>query len=144
MAGGFLVILALWVAWESRSFVVGFPADPVGPRALPLFAAAVLGGAGLYTLFRPEPNPLWPPSHTVLRLVTAVAILGAYPLALAWIGFVVATGGAVTLLSLLFQGPPVRSALAAFLFSGGLFLLFVHLLGVPLPVGQLFIRIMGW
>jgi putative tricarboxylic transport membrane protein len=139
IAGAILLLLAAGVAWEARTFVVGFPADPVGPRALPLFAASILALGGVRFLLRPDPGPSWPDRSDQGRLAAAVGLLAAYPVLLPTLGFVATTGGAVTALSLLFGGPRLRSVGAAFLFAGGLYLLFVQLLGVPLPLGSLFV-----
>ncbi len=138
-----LLLLGAVVAWESRKFVVGFPADPVGPRALPLFAAALLAVVGLRVLFRPERDPRWPDGASRIRLGLATGALFAYPVLLPVIGFIVTTGTVVLCLSVLFGGPVLRSSLAAFLFAGGLHLLFVHALGVPLPVGTVFTAPLG-
>jgi putative tricarboxylic transport membrane protein len=139
VAGALVVTGAFLVAWASRGFVVGFPADPVGPRALPLFSAAILALSALALLLRPGPEPRWPEAHVAGRLALATLILFAYPPLLPLTGFMVTTGVGVTLLSLLFGGPPLRSTVAAFLFSGGLYLLFVYALGIPLPIGRLFL-----
>jgi putative tricarboxylic transport membrane protein len=139
LAGGGILLLAALVAWESRRFVVGFPADPVGPRALPLFAAALLAASATGLLLRPAPDPRWPEPHLAGRLGAAVLLLLVYPLLLPLVGFTALTGAVVGLLSLLFGGPPLRSFAAAFAFAGGLYLLFVHLLAVPLPIGELFL-----
>jgi putative tricarboxylic transport membrane protein len=139
IAGAALIVLGAVVAWVSRGFVVGFPADPVGPRAFPILAAAILALGGVWLLVRPGGDPQWPDRADGLRLVGAAAVLLVYPLVLPFLGFVVTTWGVVTGLSLLFGGPPLKSAGAAFLFAGGLYLLFVHVLGVPLPVGSLFL-----
>jgi hypothetical protein len=42
-------------------------------------------------------------------------------------------------LALLFKGPPVKSVAAAVAYSGVLYLLFVYVFGLPLPVGSLFV-----
>lgn len=139
VAGGLLLLLAGAVALAARGFVVGFPADPVGPRAFPLLAAAILALGGLRLVFRPAPDPDWPPRGDARRLALAAGTLAVYPVLLPFLGFVATTGLVVTALSLLFGGPPVRSVGAAFLFAGGLYLLFVYALGVPLPVGNLFL-----
>ena len=139
VAGAVLVVAALLVAWVSRGFVVGFPADPVGPRALPLFAAGILAAAAGVLLVRPGPDPRWPEAHMALRLGLATLILFAYPALLPLTGFILTTGAAITCLSLLFGGPVLRSAGAAFLFAGGLYLLFVYALGIPLPIGRFFL-----
>jgi len=139
VAGGLLLLLSTVVALAARGFVVGFPADPVGPRALPLLAAAILALGGIRLLLRPAPEPEWPPRRDSSRLALATGALFVYPIVLPFLGFVTTTGVVVAALSLLFGGPPLRSAGAAFLFAGGLYLLFVHALGVPLPIGSLFL-----
>jgi putative tricarboxylic transport membrane protein len=137
--GAILLVLAGAVALATRAFVVGFPADPVGPRAFPLLAAGILMLGGLRLLLKPDPDPQWPSPGEAGRLALAAGALLVYPLLLPFLGFVTTTGAVVTSLSLLFGGPPLRSAGAAFLFAGGLYLLFVHALGVPLPMGALFL-----
>lgn len=139
IAGGALLLFSLWVAWESRSFVVGFPADPVGPRALPLFSAGILAMGGLVLFARPEADPRWPETHTFVRLLGAVGLLLLFPVVLPALGFIATTTGVMAGLSLLFGGPLLRSAGGALLFSGALYLLFVYALGIPLPIGRLFL-----
>lgn len=150
LAGGALAALGLAAAWMALGFRVTFPADPVGPRALPLFAAGLMALGGAFLLFRPRsaapdaradvptagPRP---DLHPGLRLGAAVAVFAAYPAVLPLAGFVAATGGAMGVLAVLVRGPPLRAFAAAFALAGALWLLFALALGVPLPVGRLFL-----
>jgi putative tricarboxylic transport membrane protein len=139
-AGGVLVLLAVAVAAEASTFDVAFLTDPVGPKALPWLAASLLLVTGGRIALRPGPAADWPARGPILRMVGAVATLLAYALLLATLGFFGATTGALTALSLLF-GASFRKALGA---AAGLAALlwvgFVYVLGLPLPLGTLWIR----
>jgi hypothetical protein len=62
-----------------------------------------------------------------------------YALALSWLGFVVATSVEVTVLATLFGGPLRRGAVMGVAYTLVLYLLFVVVLGLSLPIGSLFI-----
>lgn len=136
-AGAVLVAAALAVALEAGTFDVAFPTDPLGPKAFPLLAAVILGGGGFLLLVRPGDPPPWPPSPAWIRMGLATATFLVYPLLLAPLGFGVATTLEVTVLALLFRGSPVPSLAGAVAFTGLLWILFVHGLALPLPVGAL-------
>jgi len=72
------------------------------------------------------------------RIGGAIATFVAYSLLLSPLGFVAATSGAFAGLALLFGGRPIRSAAAGLGFALTLWVLFVHGLGLPLPIGTLF------
>jgi putative tricarboxylic transport membrane protein len=139
---GGLVLLAAAAAIviEARTFNVGFPTDPLGPKALPLFAGGLLGLGGLLLVIRPDMGPEWPPRPVWIRLATVLASFTAYAFLLAPLGFLVATTLVVTALSLVFAGPPGRSLASAVILSGVLYLVFVHGLGLSLPLGTLLLR----
>jgi hypothetical protein len=59
---------------------------------------------------------------------------------LPWLGFLASTTLVVALLSELYGAPRPHGLLAAALLTGTLWVLFVHLLGLPLPAGALWIR----
>ncbi len=133
-----LLVLAALVVLEARTFTVGFLADPLGPRAAPYLVAGFLAASGMSIYVRPGPNPAWPPAAVWCRLSMSVAALGVYAVLIDPIGFMPATVAVVSVLSLIFGGRLKHSLAAAVLFSGALYLLFVYLLGIPLPVGDLF------
>lgn len=133
-----LMAFAVAVALEAATFRVAFMTDPIGPRALPwLGAALVFAGAAAMAL-RPATSPAPAAPGSLPRVAVVVVAFIAYALVLELLGFVVATTLLVVTLSSLFGGRPVRSLIAAGVFSGALYLLFANVLGVPLPVGALF------
>jgi len=133
--GGVLLVLGVAVAGEATTFDVLFLTDPVGPKALPLAAAAILVGSGALLAIRPGLGGGWPRPGTLLRMAGAVATFSAYAALLAPLGFVLATTATVASLSILFGGPWKRSVVVAAALSVALWYLFVWLLGLPLPLG---------
>lgn len=140
VTGGVLALLGIAVALEATTFDVAFMTDPVGPKALPLLVAGTLMVAGLAAVVRPRDELTLPGWTTALRMGGAVAAFLLYAAALPWLGFFLSTTLVVTVLALLYRGPPVASVAAAAMLSGALWLLFVQALSLPLPVGDLWIR----
>ena len=69
IAGLVGLLTAVAIALEARGFTVDFLTDPLGPKALPLFGAAMLAGGALLVLLRPEPSPSWPDAGGRVRLL---------------------------------------------------------------------------
>ena len=125
------------VAAEATTFEVAFLTDPVGPKALPYLAAAILLGAGILLAARPGPDPAWPAGSTVVRMGGAVGAFLVYAAVLPALGFWISTTLAVAALSILFGGDMLRSVAAAAALSSVLWYLFVWALRLPLPLGSL-------
>ena len=137
-AAGLLVLAAL-IVLEARTFTVGFLADPLGPRAVPYLVAGFLAASGLLICIKPGPDPVWPPMSVWRRVSMSVTALGVYALLIDPLGFMLATVSVVSVLSLIFGGRLKQSLTSALVFTGALYLLFVYLLGIPLPAGDLFV-----
>lgn len=135
VAGVLVAALGLAVGAEATTFDVLFRTDPVGPKLLPMLAAAVFVGSGLYLAARPGPSRGWPARSTLIRMAGAVAAFGVYAALLAPLGFVVATTATVAALSILYGGPWRKAVTAALILSVVLWYLFVWPLGLPLPLG---------
>ncbi len=140
VAGVVLVAIGLATALEARTFVVSFVTDPLGPKALPFLVAAILGLSGATLLLRPGESTEWPGLDGWKRIGLATASLLAYSLVLESLGFFVSTTTAVTALALLFEGRPLKSMITAAVFTGALYVLFVFVLQLSLPIGTLFLR----
>lgn len=137
-----LVLIAAGLACgvEALTFNVAFLTDPVGPKALPLLVAVILTGSGIHATMRPASESAPITGRTFPRVGAAVAAFLLYALALPWVGFFLSTTFVVATLSRLF-GADLRPAVAAAAaLSGGLWLIFVFGLGLPLPIGDLWIR----
>ena len=121
----------------ASGFDVAFITDPVGPKALPYLAAAVLIGTGLGIAMRPGAEPEWPQPGVRGRLALAILVFLAYSVALPVLGFWLATTIGVAALSMLFGGGLRETAAAAAALSTVLWYLFVWALRLPLPLGSL-------
>lgn len=141
LVGAALLVLALAVGLEATTFDVVFLTDPVGPKALPVVVAVMLAVGGLRSLLRPRQEHQALPGHSVFpRIAVAVVAFLAYAATLPWLGFFLSTTGVVTGLAVLFGGPWKGGAITGLGLSAALWLLFVALLSLPLPVGELWIR----
>lgn len=140
LVGAATLVVAIAVAFEARTFRVSFYTDPLGARGLPFIAASLLGIGALLLTLEPRAN-IASPSAAVLRRGAAVAIcLVLYSVALPFFGFLLSTITALSVLSVIFGGPPIRSIALAAVYTGTLYVLFAFVLGLPLPIGNLFVR----
>ncbi|GEM_PF-353984 len=140
IAGSILALIGLATGLEAATFDVRFMTDPVGPKALPLLVAVILFGAGAGMFTRPRTRVELPPAAAARRMVLAGLAFLVYGLLLPWLGFFLSTSLVVAVLGLLFGGPRRGSALAGLSLAATLWLLFVVLLSLPLPIGDLWIR----
>ena len=130
IVGVVLVIASTAYLLEARGFVAGFIADPIGPRAFPVLIGALLLISCLALLRAPSALPPWSWRHTGL-----MALLAGYVLVLNGAGFIITTTLLTSCLVALFGGPFRRGVVLSFLLSVSIFLLFVHVLAIPLPRG---------
>jgi putative tricarboxylic transport membrane protein len=140
VAGIACIVVALAIALAARTFHVAFLTDPIGPRALPWLAALLLALGGLRLALRPGIEPAWPEATMRTRIAVTLAAFVAYAALIAPLGFVLSTTLLMMVIGRVFGGRTQYTLLAGFAFSGAMWLLFVQLLGVPLPIGLLFLR----
>jgi putative tricarboxylic transport membrane protein len=138
--GAVLALVGIAIGLEALTFEVGFLADPVGPKALPGLAAVMLLVAGSIEMRRVGERWDVPSGAALRRLVGAALLLGVYPFALGFLGFVLSTTLVVGGLALLFGAPRAPAAASAAALSVVLWVLFVVGLSLPLPIGSLWTR----
>jgi putative tricarboxylic transport membrane protein len=134
-----LIAVGLAIGLVATGFDVAFLTDPVGPKALPWLAAAALVLAGIHQARHPD-DTRWPTRGTLVRMGFGSAALLVYGLVLPWLGFLLSTTVVVAALSHLFGAPPRRSVPAALTLTVGLWVVFVRVLALPLPIGDLWMR----
>ena len=140
VAGVVLAVLAVAIGAEATTFNVAFVTDAIGPKALPFLVAAILLIASLRLIARPDVDVVWPDRSVGVKIAGAVVAFLLYAAVLPWIGFFTSTTAVVSALSLLYDGPKKKSVMAAAALSGVLWLLFVALLKLPLPIGEVWMR----
>lgn len=134
-----LVVLALLIAFESRTFTVGFVTDPLGPKAFPLVSAFLLLVGGVALVVRPGLDSNWPASSRLRRISIAAICLFVYALLLGFLGFFTTTLLVVAAFSSLLGGRPLPSIVTGTVSSALLYALFFYLLDIALPLGSLFV-----
>ena len=139
IVGGVLLLGGIAIGAAATTYRVGFMTDPVGPRALPYLTAFMIAAAGLALLARPRSDRLQLHAESGTRTVGAGVAFAAYALVLPVLGFFTATAAVVLALARLFGGPWRAALVSALVTAGTLWLLFVALLQLPLPVGSLWI-----
>lgn len=140
LPGALLTAGGVACAVEASTFDVAFMTDPVGPKALPYLVAAILTAVGIHAMARPSTDTGWTTRAAATRTAAATAAFLVYAFALPLVGFFTSTTLVVASLSRLFGAAPRRALPAAALLSGVLWLVFVFGLGLPLPIGDLWIR----
>jgi putative tricarboxylic transport membrane protein len=129
------LLLAGFYAYFAAQTKIGFISDPLGPKVFPYIIAGVLALAGLYPLFKPDPEPDWPPAGRLMEIVFATAVMVAYTYALPEVGFVLATAVTAGLLSWRLNAGPMAAAAAGVVISIGIYVVFHMVLGLSLARG---------
>lgn len=138
IVGGLFLLLAIGYALEASRMQVGFLSDPLGPRPFPYIIAALVGLSALWLLFKPDPEPAWPPRRFWPVLGLVLLSLAAYAYLVVPLGFILTTTLEMTLLSMLFGARWWQGLGGALAFTLAVYFLFTEGLGVPLPVGRIF------
>jgi putative tricarboxylic transport membrane protein len=129
-----LVVLMVALAYiaSATQIQTSFLSDPVGSKAFPIIIGAVAALCGLVLMIKPDPDPSWPVTQTLILLVVAVGVLIAYAYLLRPMGFLIPTAFAAAILSYQISPRIGPATLAGFSLSVGLFVLFKFALGLGL------------
>ena len=137
ISGIFLLLLALFVAWENRAYPVGTLSEP-GPGYLPLGLAIFLGAAGLFVALGGGKSPAlselrWP---ELTRAVLILVACGVGAFALERLGYRFTMFALlVFFLGIVERKSPFVVATVAIGFSLISYFIFATWLRVPLPLG---------
>ncbi|MCT7377042.1 tripartite tricarboxylate transporter TctB family protein [Chelativorans salis] len=133
--GGTCLLLSMLYIYFAAQTQVGFISDPMGPKAFPIAVGVVLALAALYTLFKPDPEPVWPHLGRFGEIVFAVVVMVAYTYALPEFGFVISTSVTAGLLSWRLGAGPVAASIAGVTIAVGIFVIFRLVLKLSLAIG---------
>ena len=138
ITGLLLLLLAIAYGVAGYRFESTFITDPLGPNAFPVMLAVFLALFSFYLLFRPDPEPNWPPSKSLRRQGMALGALIVYGVILEFIGFIISSIALVGFLSYLMGANRRYIAATGICASVFLYFLFNDFLGLPLPAGEIF------
>lgn len=138
ITGGLLLIVTLGYGYQAYHLKVGFMSDPIGPKAFPLIIAGLLTLISLYLLVKPDEEPDWPVWKVWRNKSFVLISFVFYAYALVSLGFLLATTLEITFLAFMFQGKPWKGLVTGIVSSLLLYTMFVHILGIPLPLGKIF------
>ncbi len=133
-----LILLALAVAYGVTAS--GFEAmigDPLGPAVFPLVLSIPLALFSLFLIVRPDPEPRWARGRELLKQALTLVVFVAYAQLIEPLGFVLTSVLAVLALGLLLGARAHQAGAAGLAIALTLFVLFHHVLNLPLPVGPL-------
>lgn len=139
VAGGVLVLIALFVGWQNRAYPLGNLAEP-GPGYMPLLIASALGVLGLLIMLRAGKSPLfnsieW---NEARRGIIMLVACGAATFALERIGYRLSMIALlVFMLGVIERKSITATLIVAFGFAFVSYFLFATLLKVQLPTGPL-------
>jgi putative tricarboxylic transport membrane protein len=119
--------------------------DPLGPLVFPTILGFSFIACGVYLAVKPGPRLAQPPlvARYFLRVLILFALLLLYSGSISWLGYLPATflfvlAGAF----LMGERSWAKGILLSAAFSTGVFLLFVRVLTIPLPLGIM--KMMGF
>lgn len=135
-----LALLATAIAYGVGGATIdyAFSSDPLGPRAMPVMLATILGGLSLLYLVWPGTVEAIPTGPALLRILVLPALLAVSialfePLGFAGSTFVLTFGAA-----LVFGAPVKFAVIGAVLQTALWWTVFAYVLQVYLPTGSLF------
>ena len=137
LLGGIMLALALAFIAGAMQIKAAIVFDALGPKSFPIIIGVLLAIASLYPLFRPDPEPDWPPPARAFELVAALGVMVAYALLLEPLGFVVATALAAAVLSWRLGASLMVAAVAGVGIAIGIYVVFHLVLGLSLARGPL-------
>ena len=83
-SGALLLLLGIGAIWHAQSLSVPFAADPIGPKAFPTIAGAVLALAGASILLRPEAIEVEAGHRMRVASVAIASLVYPFLLGLGW------------------------------------------------------------
>ncbi len=144
--GGVCLVVAMAMGWAAQGYAAEISYEPVGPRAFPLLLAVVMGGIGLWLLFKRtvvhSTGGITPTLQATSALdwkavlMCAVTVL-VYAALFQLLGFWLATTLMAIPVGMAFGGTLKNTLIGGVGLGLGLYLLFDKVFDVILPTGLL-------
>ena len=130
--GVVVILVALTFIVSAYNLPAGNIFDKLGPKAFPIIVGiGMILSAGVLVL-KPDAEPDWPETKTLLALGFATAVLIAYAYSLKSLGFILPTAIAAGVLSYQITPNRMGAVLTGIGLSVGLFVIFKYALGLGL------------
>lgn len=113
--------------------------DPLGPEGWPKFLAIVALLLCISLLRNPEVRETAVTGATTKRVLLTALVLAGYAFVFEWLGFALATTLFCTGLAGLLGATRLKAVIFGITVGVGLYVVGVHLLGLNLPIGEIFI-----
>jgi putative tricarboxylic transport membrane protein len=136
--GVVLVGVSAVYGWSAYQFEVPFQYEPLGPKAFPLILAALMIMSGIGLIVRPDRLAPFPDRKGLANLALACVIMFLYAATFRWLGFILATVLAGSLIGWLFGAKPVRAVVFALALAVVGYFVCGDLLRLNVPTGVLF------
>ena len=117
--------------------------DVLGPGTFPLVLGISLIILSIFLMIRPDKNPQWPTVRGWFRMGLILLSFIVYSYIMEPLGYILATSLEMIVLSLIFNGPLIKSIVASVVFSILMFVLFFVVLDLRLPIGHIFEGMLG-
>jgi putative tricarboxylic transport membrane protein len=135
------IFAVLWIGvcvvilYQMWALAVPFAYEPVGPKAFPMLMAFLMAACCVVLVIKPDADVHWPEASLLIKGALLVAVLLGYASLFAWLGFPLATVAMALMVSRLFGGSWLSSAVMAVIIGLLGYLVFDRLLEVSLPLG---------
>jgi len=133
----FLALIGIYYGFLSTKIEPPFSYDPLGPRPIPFFLAALLVLFSLLLMIRPRRSNL-PRATISVRISWLLATLLFYQLSWTYLGFLLSTTLSLYFVSRLFHCTWMQGLMTALILSVLCYGVFHFLLDAQLPLGSVF------
>lgn len=146
ITGAVLVLLGIVIAVLVSGFEVPFSTSYPGPKALPSIAIVgfIVCGAGIFmeSMKSQKDEPVFLVKEGWIRVISSIALLAVYILAMKFVGYLIATPVICYLLTALYAKGSNSTVKGRLIFTAALtviiYVIYVFVFGLGLPTGELF------
>jgi putative tricarboxylic transport membrane protein len=137
--------IGVFYLFEGFSLPPAVIGDPLGPLTFPTILGVSIVACGVYLAAKPGPRTTQPVlvRNSFQQVLILFTLLILYSVSISWMGYLISTFLFVLIGAFLMgERSWAKGILISAVFSTAVFLLFVRVLTIPLPLG--FLKTIGW